>query len=119
MVLADHRQTVITRATLVSVVVTIVGTVALVRVIGVYGAILTSAVSFGLVLFFYLRNVQLKNNYVVPLVSLLGILLGVSLGVMELDMPLGWLVLIKAVLGLLYFRLCMGAFRVRLDRLEL
>jgi O-antigen/teichoic acid export membrane protein len=119
MVLADHRQTVITRATAVSVVVTIVGTVALVRVIGVYGAILTSAVSFALVLYFYLRNVELKNNYVVYLVILLVILLGVSLGVTALDLPLGWSILVKGVMGLLYCWLCVRIFHIRLDRLEL
>jgi O-antigen/teichoic acid export membrane protein len=119
LLLAERRQLVITKATLVSAVITVVGTLILIKVIGVYGAILTSAVAFAVVFWFYLRDLALKNNYIGDLFLLMAVLLVVGLGSMYAELAAVWSIPLKAVLALLYFWGCTRLFRVRLDRLEL
>jgi O-antigen/teichoic acid export membrane protein len=119
LLLAERRQLVITKATLVSAVITVVGTLILIKVIGVYGAILTSAVAFAVVFWFYLRDLALKNNYIGDLFLLMAVLLVVGLGSMYAELAAVWSIPLKAVLALLYFWGCARLFRVRLDRLEL
>jgi O-antigen/teichoic acid export membrane protein len=119
LLLADHRQIVVTRATLVSVIITVAGTLVLIRVMGVYGAILTSAVAYAVVVVFYMRNVRMKNNYLIPLTTLICITLAVGWGVMHLELTPLLSIPLKAVAGLLYFGLCIYFFRIRLNHLEL
>lgn len=119
LLLADHKQVVITKATLVSVVITIAGTLILIRIIGVYGAILTSAVAFAVVFLLYLGKLEMKSGYVAQLVLLLGLLLGLSWGAAYLTMPPALSILVKAVTAAGYFGLCVKLFHVRLEKIEL
>lgn len=116
LLLADHRQIVVSRATLVSVIITVAGTLVLIRVMGVYGAILTSGVAYAVVVTFYLRNVRLKNNYLIPLTTLLCITLATGWGFMRLELMPLLSIPLKVVAGLLYFGLCLSFFRIPLKQ---
>jgi O-antigen/teichoic acid export membrane protein len=117
LLVADHRQVVVTRATFVSVLITVAGTLALIRVIGVYGAILTSAIAYAVVVAFYVLNTRLKNSYVPRLLLLIGLMLAVSRGIMLLEIPPVWDILLKGLIALGYLWLCVFCFGIRLSHI--
>jgi O-antigen/teichoic acid export membrane protein len=114
LVVAEQRQTVITRAMFLSLVVTLPATLGLIRVWGVYGAILSSALSFGIVVFFYLRQLKLERSYVLSWGLLLLLLLAVCEGMQFVDLPLAVMIGIKLGLSAGYLSICAVHFRIRL-----
>jgi len=116
LVIADHKQTVITRGTILSVAITIPGTMILVRAMGVYGAILASALSFAAVIWYYLRHLVLKSTYVLQWAGLLSLLLAVSWAAQFVRWPLGWMIIGKLVVAGGFLLCCAFVFKVRLKR---
>jgi O-antigen/teichoic acid export membrane protein len=114
LVVAEQRQTVITRGMFLSLVVTLPATLGLIRVWGVYGAIVSSVLSFGIVVFFYLHQLRLKQSYVLTWGGLLLLLMAICQGVQLLDLPIVAMIGIKLGLSLGYLALCVYCFRLRL-----
>lgn len=114
--IADHRQHLITRATGLSVLLTIAGNLALIPVIGVYGAILSSTLSYGAICLFYLRHAGLKHHYGFHCLGLLALSLSASLGLSAFDMPVFLSLLVKTIAVVLFFGLCAALLRIRLTR---
>ena len=113
LVIAEHRQTVVTRATLLSAAVMIPGTLILVRLIGVYGAILASGLSFAVVVGYYLRDLRLKNTYFGRWMTMLALMLALTLGVDAIGMPLVWGIALKLAVAAIYLAACVLVFRLR------
>jgi O-antigen/teichoic acid export membrane protein len=114
LLIADHRQTIITRGNILSLVVTLPATLALIRFWGVYGAILSSALSFGIVFFFYLYHLRLKHSYVLTCGLLLLLLLGACQGMQALDLSLLPAMGVKLGLSVLFAGICILRFRIKL-----
>jgi O-antigen/teichoic acid export membrane protein len=113
LVIADQRQALITRATFLSLAVTIPATLILIRLWGVYGAILSSALSFGIVVFFYLYHLRLKQSHVLSWGVLLLLLPVVCRALQTLDLPLLPVIGIKLGLSAVYIGLCLLRFRIK------
>jgi O-antigen/teichoic acid export membrane protein len=112
--IADHRQTVITKGTILSVAVTIPGTLILIRVMGVRGAILSSVLSFAILVFYYLYHLRLKRSFALSWTLLLLLLLGACQAVQTLRLPLLSMILVKAGLSVAYLGLCAVCFKIKL-----
>lgn len=117
--IASQKQRTITKGTTLSVVVTLGGTLILIRLIGVYGAIVTSIVSFLVVYFIYLADLRLRNSYIPQTLLLLAILLATCLGFQQLDIPFWSALGIKTCLSAAYFWLCIRLLKVNLSRIEI
>ena len=113
LLVADHRQTVITRGMLLSLAVTVPATLILIRLWGVYGAILSSALSFGIVVAFYLRRLKLRRSYVLSWGLLLLVALGVCQGMEVLNLPLLPAIGVKLALSAGYAGLCVLRFKIK------
>jgi O-antigen/teichoic acid export membrane protein len=116
LLIAEHQQKVITKATLVSVLLTFAGTLSLIRLFGAYGAILTSIASFLCLYVIYLWQLRLKNHYIAPTLLLLASIPALCYGINRFDLPLLGSMAIKAVLSVLFFGGCLALFKVRLSR---
>jgi O-antigen/teichoic acid export membrane protein len=114
LVIAEQRQTLVTQGMSLSLVITFPATVWLIRLWGVYGAILSSALSFGIVVFYYLIRLRLKRPHVLAWGSLLLLLVGVCQGIQWLDLSLVPMLLIKLGLAAGYLRLCIFLFKINL-----
>jgi O-antigen/teichoic acid export membrane protein len=116
--IADHRQLMITRATILSVCVSIPGTLILVRWLGVYGAILSSSISFGIVGWYYLWSMKLSRNYVWAWGGLLALLPLTSLAFQAAGLPVLYEILLKTGAAGLYGLLCISIFRIDLKSIR-
>jgi O-antigen/teichoic acid export membrane protein len=113
LLIADHRQIMITRATMISVCVSIPGTLGLIRLMGVYGAIVSSTISFGFVCWYYLRSLRLRHSYFPAWGGLLLLMLALTLGSSQMPvMRVIYSIPLKLVVAGLYFWLCTVIFRV-------
>ena len=117
LLIADHRQKLITKATLISLLITFAGNLTLIKILGVYGAIWTMAASFFFVFFFYMRHVSLRNKYIPELLILLTILIAADLLLQGTSLSLAAAIALKMVFSALYFGLCLFLLRVRLSRI--
>jgi O-antigen/teichoic acid export membrane protein len=113
LVIADQRQTVVTRGTLLSLAVTLPATLGLIRLWGVYGAILSSALSFGIVVAYYLHRLQLKRSYVLSWIPLLALLPVINLVMELLHLSLLPMILLKLGLAAVYLGGCALRFRIK------
>ena len=114
LVIAEQRQTVITQGMSISLVVAIPATFGFIWLWGVYGAILSSAISFGIVVGYYLFKLRLKHPHVLAWGSLLLLLVGICQGVQWLDVGLVPMLFIKVGLAAGYLGLCAFCFKIRL-----
>jgi O-antigen/teichoic acid export membrane protein len=114
LVIAQQRQTVITRGTVLSLIVTIPATLVLIRWWGVYGAILSSALSFGIVVFFYLYHLRLARSYILSWGSLLLVLVVSCQAMQRVNLPLVPMIGIKLALSAGFAACCLIRFRIRL-----
>ena len=119
LLIADHRQHLITRATLLSVLLTIVGNLVLIPLIGVYGAILSSICSYGCICFIYLRNISLHRRYVPQVLGLLVLMIAAGVGTQFIDLPILYSILAKTVCSAGYFMLTVMLLKVRLGNIEI
>ena len=118
LLVADHRQIVITRSMVLALAVTVPGTLLLVRWLGVYGVILASALAFATVIWYYLRHLRLLHTYVVQGSVLLALMIGLSLVMQALALPMAYAIPLKLVIAGLYLQLCLALFKVKLTRLR-
>jgi O-antigen/teichoic acid export membrane protein len=118
LLVADHRQIIITRSMVLSLVVTVPSTLLFVRWMGVYGVILASALAFATVIWYSLRHLRLTHTYVFPGSVLLGLLIGLSAGAQALALPMGYAIALKLVVAGLYVKLTIVLFRVKLTRIR-
>jgi len=114
LLVADHRQIVITRAIVLAVVVTVPTTLLLVRWMGVYGVIVASALTFATVIGYYLPYLPLRHKYVLQASILLALLVGLSVGSQALALPMVYAIVLKLVVAGLYFKLTITLFKVKL-----
>jgi O-antigen/teichoic acid export membrane protein len=114
LLVANHQQLVITRSMVLSLVVTVPSTLLFVRWMGVYGVILASALAFAIVIWYYLKHLQLMHTYVWRGLLLLGLLIGLSAGVQALALPMIYAIALKLVVAALYLKLTIALFRVKL-----
>jgi O-antigen/teichoic acid export membrane protein len=115
LLVADHRQIIITRSMVLSLLVTVPSTLLFVRWLGVYGVILASVLAFVTVIWYYLRNLQLTHTYVFRGVVLLGLMIGLSAGAQAMALPLAYAIALKLVATAFYFKLTITFFRVKLS----
>lgn len=113
LVIAGQRQMLITRANFLSLAVSLPSTLILIHYGGVYGAILSSAISFGIVVFFYLYHLRLRQSYVLSWGLLLLLLLAICEGMRWVSLPLLPMVAIKLGLAAGYIGFCILHFRIK------
>lgn len=114
LVIAEQRQTLVTKGTFWSLLVSIPATLGFIRLWGVYGAILSSGLSFGIVVFYNLYHLRLRRPYVLTWSFFLLLLLGVCEGMQLVNLPLGAMLLVKIMLAIGYLGLCAFCFRIKL-----
>jgi O-antigen/teichoic acid export membrane protein len=113
LVVAEQRQQLVTKAMLWSVAVSFPVTLVFIRLWGIYGAVLSSGVSFGIVVFYYLYHLKLRHPYVMTWVSCLVLLVAGCEGMQAVHLPLVPMLLIKLALAAGYLGICVYCFKVR------
>lgn len=114
LVIAEHRQTLVTKGMSWSMLVSIPATLGFIQLWGVYGAIVSSGLSFGIVVFYYLYHLRLKRPYILTWSCFLLLLLGICQGMQLVNLPLVPMVLIKLGLAAGYLGLCAFCFRIKM-----